>query len=982
MGTVYHKSFSKQDGLDLDYINAMEFDNDGFLWLGGAQLDVRKLVVNDKELSLLRFNGTSFHSITFPESDRKVLSVHELFKRDDGKFYVGARSSEGDCIFLFDPFTTQFTEVNLPNSENFDIAVSRVFRYDNKEYFLTQVHREITLNILNNDLTLTPLFNFSSEENKFRLDSATIFIPYEDYCIIGDDNFPLVYLDWNGNVLKRYSQESFLRDRGAMVSKFWLDEVFDVQDKKYAFVHSKGQLHELIHGEKKIVPIEAEGFNLSSKVLRVYNDPLGNHMVAKRDDGPLEFYSLMDDGFKLMFQNDSFENSSAINLISQDLTKDLWLATDSGELHYFRFPEKKIDVYLPYMQLRSLMALGNNRYMVATERNGWHVLDLNSKTTTPFPLKENDIELLPVSSRAILREGNFIWSTSFGNILKVNIENGETISYRHYPVTSLVMPTDSTFIYSTNGYHLMEFNKNTTKHNKLVLTDSLTMLDLEFRNEGAVVVGTNNGVLTYDLQSKEHQLINDSLQLDDPFILMTDYHPDYGYLLGTRSGKLVAFNLQERSFTTLYEDDLNAGIATVLFEGDTWWINTFNGIVAFNIKTKSKVRYSEKDGLSHKEANRYSALDTGNGFLVGCIRGLNYFKPSELKPKQFDSQISLLKVRSYDKEQGKIVDVHNRELLEHQSEIILPAEFKELKVDFSLTNNVENREHRFKYRMNNQDWIDLGQEQSIRFPNLGAGKYRLEIEASDYSGDKIGESLLLSIHSKNFFYKTWWFYLLLSLSFAGLVIYFLKQAEDKRRLQEDFSENLLLSQESERNKIAKELHDSVGQQLTLIKRKAQDLSQNELSSMTHGALEEIRSISRGLYPTVLKQLGLSESIEQLVYDLDEQTDLFCTSEIDEIDTYFSEEDSLNFYRFIQESMTNILKHAEATSLVVTVKKQDAKIRVRIKDNGKGFLVTEGIKNSSLGLKTLAERIRILKGTLQINSKEGEGTSIIAEIPIS
>ncbi|MDC8002660.1 histidine kinase [Aureisphaera galaxeae] len=981
-GNVIHKTFTKQDGLDLDVIHTVAFDDDGFLWLGGAQLEVRDIILSDEKISLHRFNGVSFHQIPFPEGDPRILSVHELYKRDDGQFYVSTRTPEGDALFLFNPYTTQFIQVVLPSSNTFDVAISKVFRYKDKDYILTQLHREITLNILNEDVTLTPLFSFTSKENKFRLDESTRFIPYEDQLIIGDDNFAIVFLDWKGNVLKRFSEDTFLRDRDSTVDKFWLDEIFEANEKKYAFVNGREQLHEVLDSDKDIVPVEGDGFHLPSEVLKAYNDPSGNHIIANKNKGPLKFYAKGKDGFVQLFESDAFENTSSVELISNDLTKDVWVTSNWGELHYFKFREQKIKTFLPDKQLRTLASLGEDKYMVATESKGWFVLDLNSGTTEPFILRENDRVFSPTSSRTMMQEGDFIWSTSFGNILKVNAQNGETISYRHYPVNSMVAPTDSTFIYATNGYHLMEFNKNTTKHNKLVLTDTLKMFDLEFRDEGSVVVGTSNGVLIYDLQTKKAKLLNDTTQLEDPYILMMDYHPDYGYLLGTRAGHLVAFNLQSETFNTLYKDDLKAGIATVLFEGDTWWINTFNGIVAYNMNDKSKVRFSENDGLSNKEANRYSALDTGDGFLVGCIAGLNYFKPSELKPDVSHSELRLLKVRNYDKEQRKIIDRLDREYLDEQSQIVLPTEYKELQVDFALTHNVENRDHSFRYRMDDQDWVDLKQEQSIRFPNLGAGTYRLEIEALNYSGKKMGESLVLSINSKNFFYKTWWFYLLITVGGIGLAFYFLKQSQDKRRLQEDFSEGLLLSQENERTRIAKELHDSVGQQLTLIKRRAQDLSQDEISNMTHSALEEIRSISRGLYPAVLKQLGLSESIEQLLYDLDEQTELFCTSEIDDIDRYFSEEDSLNFYRFIQENISNILKHAEATSLVVMVKDQGKKVWVRIKDDGKGFTVTEEMKNNSLGLKTLSERIRILKGTLQINSKTGGGTEVVAEIPIS
>jgi len=136
------------------------------------------------------------------------------------------------------------------------------------------------------------------------------------------------------------------------------------------------------------------------------------------------------------------------------------------------------------------------------------------------------------------------------------------------------------------------------------------------------------------------------------------------------------------------------------------------------------------------------------------------------------------------------------------------------------------------------------------------------------------------------------------------------------------------------------LHDSVGQQLTLIKKKSQNENQDDITVLTNNALEEVRSISRGLYPALLKQLGLTESIEQLINDYDEQTELFFSIEIDNINNYFTESTSLNFYRLIQECLTNIIKHAKAKSVTITIKKENNAIITLISDNGKGFNVND------------------------------------------
>jgi signal transduction histidine kinase len=222
----------------------------------------------------------------------------------------------------------------------------------------------------------------------------------------------------------------------------------------------------------------------------------------------------------------------------------------------------------------------------------------------------------------------------------------------------------------------------------------------------------------------------------------------------------------------------------------------------------------------------------------------------------------------------------------------------------------------------------------------------------------------------------------LLLLFGGVIVYRSFVSAKKRELaQHEFSQELIKTQEQERTRIAKDLHDGVGQQITLLKMKAQNTNQTELSGLAHNALEEVRSISRDLYPVTLAKLGLTDSIEQLLLDLDEETDLFVSVEIDDVNTNFNETESLNFYRFIQESVNNVLKHANAKTLIVSILKQSDGIKILIKDNGEGFEVSDKVNQNSLGLKTMAERIAMLKGSFAIKSIRTEGTSILVQIPV-
>lgn len=217
--------------------------------------------------------------------------------------------------------------------------------------------------------------------------------------------------------------------------------------------------------------------------------------------------------------------------------------------------------------------------------------------------------------------------------------------------------------------------------------------------------------------------------------------------------------------------------------------------------------------------------------------------------------------------------------------------------------------------------------------------------------------------------------------FALIIFYrsFLS-AKQRERKQQEFSQELIKTQENERTRIAKDLHDGVGQQITLLKMKAQNSNQDDLSGLAHDALEEVRSISRNLYPATLAKLGLTDSIEQLLLDLDEETEMFVSVEIDNVNSNFDDFESLNFYRFIQECVNNVLKHANAKTLIVNINKHTDGIKILIKDNGNGFDLSNKFKQNSLGLKTMAERITMLKGKFSINSKLSEGTSILVQIP--
>ena len=222
-------------------------------------------------------------------------------------------------------------------------------------------------------------------------------------------------------------------------------------------------------------------------------------------------------------------------------------------------------------------------------------------------------------------------------------------------------------------------------------------------------------------------------------------------------------------------------------------------------------------------------------------------------------------------------------------------------------------------------------------------------------------------------------------------------AERGRRAQEIFSRQMLLAHETERQRIAAELHDGLGQTLLVIKNQivlAQRASAgpasnpgslNEISQAVSQSIEEVRGISQNLRPYQLDRLGLTKAIQSAARRIADSGALRIEVRLESIDGLFPPEGEIHLYRVVQESLNNILKHAAAATAEVSVQKAATHITIRIEDDGRGFEYrrsaggTDGSRG--FGLTSLGERMRILRGRFHCDSAPGQGTRLKFEVPI-
>lgn len=220
----------------------------------------------------------------------------------------------------------------------------------------------------------------------------------------------------------------------------------------------------------------------------------------------------------------------------------------------------------------------------------------------------------------------------------------------------------------------------------------------------------------------------------------------------------------------------------------------------------------------------------------------------------------------------------------------------------------------------------------------------------------------------------------------------------KQRLQlEKLLEKALLTQENERKTVAIEIHDSIGQEIVSVLYRAQAfdhlLSESRLEEARAEATEikvalertikELRRVLAGLHPHALDELGLTSALHEEVEKFNQETNTKCHFQVEGTPIELTSSREAAIYRIVQEALTNIRKHANATEANVQLHFEPGTVSVKVSDNGKGFKLDQtnkGVLIGHLGLLGMKERAEMLGGNLSIASKPRRGTSIILTFP--
>jgi PAS domain S-box-containing protein len=238
-----------------------------------------------------------------------------------------------------------------------------------------------------------------------------------------------------------------------------------------------------------------------------------------------------------------------------------------------------------------------------------------------------------------------------------------------------------------------------------------------------------------------------------------------------------------------------------------------------------------------------------------------------------------------------------------------------------------------------------------------------------------------------------------SLTAVAKDITFLKRAmqslRESEEARDDLSRKMMSAQDSDRTRIARELHDDIGQSLAVLKiqmlRAGKPVSGSP--EMMHASLEELAAkvgkiadkvsrLAHDLHSSALEYLGLAVAVKSHCRECSEKLGIpvhcFCDQLQDKLDSMVG----LAFLRVVQEAMQNALKHSRAKNITVALTSSDHELSLEISDDGVGFDVESAKLAAGLGLISMRERIHLIGGQFEISSSPGRGTRIRARAPIA
>jgi signal transduction histidine kinase/streptogramin lyase len=685
-----------------------------------------------------------------------------------------------------------------------------------------------------------------------------------------------------------------------------------------------------------------------------------------------------------------------INAISEDRNQYMWIGTVGSGINKM-IP--KSSGFRNYTLSKSTGGVATGTYIMALQQMGNTIWFTNIwDQVGKIDMKTGYSEI--ISSPQL---SNYGWYSE-GIILKNKVDeltllNGEyqyqisenpegEMSFRSQVTPGLF------YIYHANNGKTWWFVKSTADEmfcqNDTIFGNAF-FYDAKEDTTGKIWIGSSKGLIEFDpiknhFNQYQHR-DNDRNSVSSDFIYALEV-VDHTVWMAAYNGGLCSYNIESGTFRHFTREDGLSDNTVYAIQKDhheNLWFSSNAGISAYNTKTKSFRNYSVADGLTNNEFNRRSSFKNEDGWLFfGGISGIDFFHPDSIVKNNITPNLAFTGFR-----------VFNRDFIPSTKGgfpiVELEPGDRQVTIEFASLDYNDQQKIQYAYRINNNDWITTGNQNTLSFSDLHSGSHQFFFRSTNSEGIWLDNEIACLVIVHPWWWQTWWFrlsivFISLGAMLGAIRFYYHRKLEKQKVILERQQ-----AVERERTRIATDMHDDLGANLSRIKFLSETIGIKKVNEETID--EEISSIRRYSHEMIDKMgeivWALNEKNDSLsdllaytrAYSVEYlsqngiHTDVQTPEQIPNV--FVSGEFRRNVYLTVKEALHNVVKHSMASKVNIQVETK-GQLTIRIHDNGKGFDVND-IRPFSNGIGNMKKRLAVLGGNLDI--KNSAGSTIILTVPL-
>ena len=1067
-------AYKLEQGLLTSCVEDIFLDKKGRFWLNSCSKTI------DKESGFYQFDGyksyptqlynNSKNSEASPGHIRGALSTGILF----------GNKTDLSGAFLFDPNTH---EIQLFDCEEGEVFINMTVNVRDEIYMVTTTFTSYFIYKIHAGEKL-PVAEIKVEIGSVKRMPDQVSIPIVikgNYLWFLDRNIGFIRFDLNNNAVKKYLWSELIQQPVMLITYPMGLQMLAIENGNLLFsFNSFKEVYQFDLKSEKLSPYQpfkpffTPDVYQSFDDILIHSDQSGNilysFLIAGRDkSNPQQeeaiFFIYQDTTGQLydytpvvseMKQVSGSQLGLIQGLFSTNFKKQISLSLSGGGLVVADLKQSNsIENYLGNMACRSITELASNKFLVNLGRIG--LTELNPETGTTRSLTEQDVcfgdKRIPNLAPIIKDQNGNIWFPSEQELICYRVADKACNSYPiGFSFMKIIFLNKDQILILKKNNQLFIFDLTNEQLNPFLLKGEPVFVEgtgneIYKSKDGTIWIATTKGLYKIDQKRGTFEKLGLANGFSNQQVMCIHEAEDGKLWLGTFGGGINIYDPKSGKVKII---DKSKGLSNNIVigiladdEGDRW-AATYHGINVLSKKGQVLTHIYEKDGLSNNECNRHSYFKASDGKLFfGTIKGLNLLDPEKLKKELLKSetfQVYLTGISYFDSELKQ--DVELKQSHEQLKRITLPASKRYIELNFASSSYINADKNTFIYKIERETeetdgddyegWTNIGANSNLTLKDLPVGEYNILVQGINHNGQKAKAPISIPVEVEEYFYKTWWFYLLCAFPFVLFgIIWFRRINSENRRLEEEVKKRTKkIEEQAEELRELDELksrfftnishefrtpltvisgmitqiRDNPGQWLN----KGLDLihrNSTQLLSLINQILD-LRKLESGAFTANLSQGDIIQYLKYVSESFisiakNKGIKIHFLSSVAELNMDYDPEKILHI---VSNLLSNAIKYSNSgddiyIQLDCFKSAETELLQLQVKDTGQGIsaealpyifdrfyqvedLASQKPQGTGIGLALTKELVVLLNGSIEVESTKGEGTTFILKFPVT